>query len=369
MAQKNNKIAIITIAPGGGWNTVRKRWEKHFSTMKEPEFRFYHIEDYAQLIHRFTVQKHRLRSVWYLIAGRAAARQAIKDGCRTILIDTYHYAMWVPLVKNVKYFVYADATARQFTQLQPMMTNRWSSQGKLPPFIDWIYEKGTRRLAGYGGIFLGMNSWYLKALANEFGVPPEQLIELPFGLDVNLWKRKEITVNKPAEKGINILFVGDPFVGKGGEILRQIAAEPEFSECVFHFAGRTVDFEDEANCRFYNSLKAESEELLNLFSSCDLFVLPTYADCSPNVAVEALAMGLPVIITDIGATSDIVKDNETGRVVPYPPTKEKFRDKILEYMNNPELLKHESAAARKRAVEHFDINNHIRRLQDLLLAE
>ena len=358
------KIAIVAIAPGGGWNTVRKRWEKHFGEIKDAEFHFYHIEEYARRIHKYTVEKHRLRSLWYLAAGRAAAWEAIKDGCETILIDTYHYAAWAPLVKNVRYFMYGDATARQLTALRPLETNKGN---KLPHFIDWLYRKGIARLAGHGTIFLGMSNWYLKGLQEESGVPDEQLVELPFGLDIKHWQRQKLNADAYPKNGFEFLFVGDPFEEKGGYILQEVAKMPEFSECVFHFVGRTIDFNDEGNCRYYNHLQADSRELLQLFSRCDLMTLPTYSDFSPNVAIEALAMSMPVIITDVAAIPDIVRDGETGRLLKHPPDKEQLREKLLEYMNDKEMLEKESNAARKRAEEKFNIDIHMERLYNLLM--
>ena len=364
--KSQKKIAIVSIAPGGGWNTVRKRWEKHFGKIKDADFGFYHIENYARWVHKLTVEKHRLRSLWYLAAGRAAAKQAIKDGYETILIDTYHYAAWAPLCKNVRYFMYGDATARQLTALRPLETNK---DAKLPWFIDWLYRKGIERLSRAATIFLGMSNWYLQGLKEECAVPDEQLVELPFGLDVKHWQKQELKADALPKKGFEILFLGDPFEEKGGYILQDVAKMSEFSECKFHFVGRTVNFKDEGNCHYYNHLQADSSELLQLFSRCDLMILPTYSDFSPNAAIEALAMSMPVIITDVAAISDIVKDGETGRLLAHPPRKEEVRVKLLEYMNDPELLKKESIAARKRAEEKFNIDIHMERLYNLLTAE
>ncbi len=358
------KIGIVAIAPGGGWNTVRQRWEKHFGEIEGADFHFYHIEKYARGIHKYTVEKHCLRSLWYIAAGRAAAKHAIKDGCEIILIDTYHYAAWAPLCRNVRYFMYGDATARQLTALRPLKTNR---DNKLPWFIDWIYRKGIARLARHGTIFLGMSSWYLKGLQKESGIPDEQLVELPFGLDIEHWRRQELNADAEPKNGFEFLFIGDPFEEKGGYILQEVAGMPEFSECIFHFVGRTIDFKDKDNCRYYNHLQADSGELLQLFSRCDLMTLPTYSDFSPNVAIEALAMSMPVIITDVAAIPDIVKDGETGRLLKHPPDKGQLRAKLLEYINDEDMLKKESTAARKRAEEKFNIDIHMERLYNLLV--
>ena len=64
------------------------------------------------------------------------------------------------------------------------------------------------------------------------------------------------------------------------------------------------------------------EELLNLYNSSDLFVLPSIVDSQGNmeglgvVLLEAMACKVPVIGTDTGGIPDIVDDDETGLLVP-----------------------------------------------------
>ena len=262
--------------------------------------------------------KHRLRSLWYLAAGRAAAQQALKDGCGTILINTYHSGYGFRFTKMSVICFMVTPLRGQLTAQCPLQTNK---NGKLPLLIDWLYKLGTQRLARDGALFLGMSRWYLEGLKRDFGVPEKQLVELPFGLDLRHWRRREIEPASTPKKGLDILFVGDPFEGKGGCILQEVAAMSEFSECTFHFVGRTIDFPNEGRCRYYKNLAADSEELLQIFSRCNLMVLPTYSDFSPNVAIEALAMGLPVIITGIAAISDIVRDGGNRQIAFRSPGK------------------------------------------------
>ncbi len=51
------------------------------------------------------------------------------------------------------------------------------------------------------------------------------------------------------------------------------------------------------------------------FRNADVFVLPSYVEGMPNALIEAMAAGLPVIATDVGAVSDMVDDGSNGIVI------------------------------------------------------
>lgn len=58
------------------------------------------------------------------------------------------------------------------------------------------------------------------------------------------------------------------------------------------------------------------ENPLSFLRSLDLFVLPSLWEGLPNSLLEAQALGIPAVVTDVGGNPEIVKDGETGIVVP-----------------------------------------------------
>ncbi len=58
------------------------------------------------------------------------------------------------------------------------------------------------------------------------------------------------------------------------------------------------------------------DELLAYYVAADSFVFPSYREGFPNTVLEAGAMGLPSIVTDINGSREIVKDGENGMVIP-----------------------------------------------------
>ncbi len=58
------------------------------------------------------------------------------------------------------------------------------------------------------------------------------------------------------------------------------------------------------------------EALSAAYADMDLFVFPSHTDTFGNVVLEALASGVPAIVTPDGGPKTIVRDGETGRIVP-----------------------------------------------------
>lgn len=74
----------------------------------------------------------------------------------------------------------------------------------------------------------------------------------------------------------------------------------------------------------------------------------------PTSAVEAMAAGVPVVSTDVGAVREAVVDGETGRVVP-PRDSVAIGDAVCEILHDKVLAAAMSAAGRSRAKERFSI--------------
>lgn len=79
--------------------------------------------------------------------------------------------------------------------------------------------------------------------------------------------------------------------------------------------------------------------------AADALVFPSYREGFPNVVMQAGAMGLPSIVTDINGCNEIIKDGVNGRIIP-PRDEVALESVMLWFMDNPESITSMAARAR-----------------------
>jgi glycosyltransferase involved in cell wall biosynthesis len=81
-------------------------------------------------------------------------------------------------------------------------------------------------------------------------------------------------------------------------------------------------------------------------NSLDVFVLPSFAEGTPNGVIEAMAHGIPVIASNVGGIPDII-DADSGILVP-PGDAAALADAMAVLANDPKRRNEMGAAARER---------------------
>lgn len=72
----------------------------------------------------------------------------------------------------------------------------------------------------------------------------------------------------------------------------------------------------ENNNSIYTAGQQYGDDLLAYYAASDCFVFPSYREGFPNTVLEAGAMGLPSIVTDINGSREIIVEGENGTIVP-----------------------------------------------------
>jgi glycosyltransferase involved in cell wall biosynthesis len=103
----------------------------------------------------------------------------------------------------------------------------------------------------------------------------------------------EVCRSRPGPGGTHLLIVGDgPLRGEIEDQARRTGIGDHVT-----FVG----------------IRDDVEELLRIG---DVFALPSLSEASPNSVLEAMATGLPVVVTDVGCLREMVRDGQNGAVVP-----------------------------------------------------
>ena len=104
----------------------------------------------------------------------------------------------------------------------------------------------------------------------------------------------------------------------------------------------------------YAWLPGERKDIAEIMRTLDIFVLPSQAEGISNTILEAMATGLPVIATNVGGNPELVKDGETGLLVP-PSNPEKMATALYGLISDPEKRQQQGENSHQRVLEHFSI--------------
>ncbi|MFC2053201.1 glycosyltransferase [Chloroflexota bacterium] len=101
-----------------------------------------------------------------------------------------------------------------------------------------------------------------------------------------------------------------------------------------------------------------------ILSALNVLVSPSLWEGLPNVVLEAMAAGKPVVATSVGGTPEAVVDGVTGLLVP-PQNPEALANAILLLLENSELRIRMGRAGRERVLNHFSIQRMVKRTEQL----
>jgi glycosyltransferase involved in cell wall biosynthesis len=107
------------------------------------------------------------------------------------------------------------------------------------------------------------------------------------------------------------------------------------------------------------------EDIPDLLRAADLFVLSSYLEGLGTSVLDAMAAGLPVVATRVGGVPEIVKDEETGILVP-PRDPEALAQAMARLADDPGMRERFGSKGRSHA-RNFDADRTAQRTRDLYL--
>ncbi|MFQ5601719.1 MAG: glycosyltransferase [bacterium] len=183
------------------------------------------------------------------------------------------------------------------------------------------------------------------ALKRQLGIAPETFV---VGTVARLHPQKghEYLIEaakKIVERHANVKFV---FVGDG-EMRKKLEARIETAGLENNFL--LLGFRDDVT------------DLLRVF---DIFVLPSLYEGLPNVILEAMATGLPVVATAVDGSVELVNDGETGFLVP-PREPQALIAKINTLIQNPQRVLDFGMQGRNRVESIYSLEKQVEHFQQL----
>lgn len=114
-------------------------------------------------------------------------------------------------------------------------------------------------------------------------------------------------------------------------------------------------------------LKDPVSDMKLVYQQSDILVLTSDFEGTPNVVLEAMASGLAVVATSVGGVPEIIRDGDTGYLVP-PQDGEVLTERLLALIDNP-CLRYELGRRGRKYVESFHSVNRLPGLLEGLYTE
>lgn len=243
---------------------------------------------------------------------------------------------------------------------------------------DLASKAGWRRLLGRANARRGKLSRLSGVVAISdaifdeligYGIPERNIARIPNGVDTDRFRPREdasVARVKRAALGCKdeptVLFVGAITARKRPHLLVEALGLLKARRCRVHLilAGPVKDARYAEHTRRMADDLGVGEQLTwtgfvaeptDLYWAADIFSLPSSNEGMPNALLEAMACGLPSVVTPIPGSSDLVRHGVEGIFV--APTAMQIADALEQYVRSPELRQSHGAAARQRAVATF----------------
>jgi glycosyltransferase involved in cell wall biosynthesis len=304
---------------------------------------------------------------WTVRAGiraRRALRRMGHDGrLDALFVHTQVAATLMPdVLRRIPSVVSLDATPIQFDAL-----GRYYGHATNGPRVEHIKWRLNRTCFARADRLIAWSQWAKQGLVDRYEVPPDKVVVIPPGVDCDQWTARERSRERDDAAPVRILFVGGDFARKGGPALLSAVRELRAGGAEVELDLVTHDaLPAEAGITVHHGLRPNSPALIDLYWSADVFCLPTLADSLALVLAEAGIAGLPLVSTDVGAISELVRPEETGLLVP-PGDDVALATALDRLVSDPALRRSLGSNAQRVVRDEFNAAENASRVVDLLL--
>lgn len=215
-----------------------------------------------------------------------------------------------------------------------------------------VLEKGSKKI-------IVASQWFKETILENYNVPEEKIVVMPFGVNLDEFKpslQKRLEIRKKyniEENDICLMLSGYEFKRKGLKYI--IEALPLVK------GNMKVLAVGEEDPKIYKELAADLgvldkviftgfvPEIKDYYSASDIFLFPTTYEPFGITTLEAMATGLPIIISKLAGSAEIIKNGHEGLLLNNPTDPKEITEKINLLVNNKDLRKQMGENAYKTA--------------------
>lgn len=236
---------------------------------------------------------------------------------------------------------------------------------------SWAQEKwSTRQIIRLGGKFSGgvqrivYNAGRSVSQHAKFGYPEDKALVIPNGFDcdpfcpdTNARSIMRIRFNfKATDIVIGMLGRLHPLKDHANFLYAARIVRNRNQRAKFILVGRNLTKQDGLLMNLVRKLELEpavtileeSSDVVGILNAIDIYVSSSSSEGFPNVVAEAMACGAPCVVTDVGASAELVQG--TGFIVP-PRNCEALADKIVQLIEMGEARRRELGALARRVIQ------------------
>ena len=250
-----------------------------------------------------------------------------------------------------------------------------SSPDWLVPRRLLLYRFATR----YTKKIVAVSQATARFLKEERGVPEDRILVIPYGVDLDKYRtqrsekiRTELGF-RPKNTVVGVVARLEP--QKGHVYLIRAARKiiDAYPSVRFAFIGKgglRDELEQmirEAGLDDHFMFLGFREGIPRILRAVDIFTLPSLFEGLPNVILEAMAAGKPVVASSVDGSVEAVVDEETGLLFP-PKDSEALADALVRLLKHPKAAQEMGMKGRKRVEDHFALKRQVAEFETLYMS-
>jgi len=236
---------------------------------------------------------------------------------------------------------------------KPLVITFHGSDALKEPLRHKVYRSLQKFIISRSDNIIVVSDEIKNVLMSNLNADPNRISIISCGVDTSVFAPLEkMDVRRKlgiAENAKVVLFAGSLSYSKGVDVI--FACAQRMPDVLFILVGDGLLKTDIENCRFPGAFP--HEEMPKWMNAADIFVLPSRSEGTPVVILEALSCGIPVVASRIGGCPDVIRDGQTGYLVPVNDV-DMLQRKVRDLLNDNVGRNLMGKRSRKDMVEKFD---------------